>query len=28
LGSEIPYLNINDLIVTSGRDLYDGKLLD
>lgn len=26
--SEIPYLNINDLIVTSGRDLYDGKLLD
>lgn len=23
----IPYLNINDLIVTSGRDLYDGKLL-
>ncbi len=28
LGSEIPYLNVNDLIVTSGRDLYDGKLLD
>jgi len=28
LGSEIPYLNINDMIVTSGRDLYDGKLLD
>jgi len=26
--SEIPYLNINDMIVTSGRDLYDGKLLD
>lgn len=26
--SEIPYLNINDLIVISGRDLYDGKLLD
>lgn len=26
--SEIPYLSINDLIVTSGRDLYDGKLLD
>ncbi len=26
--AEIPYLNINDLIVTSGRDLYDGKLLD
>ena len=23
----IPYLNTNDLIVTSGRDLYDGKLL-
>ena len=28
LGSEIPYLYINDLIVTSGKDLYDGKLLD
>jgi len=26
--SEIPYLSINDLIVISGRDLYDGKLLD
>ncbi len=26
--SEIPYLGINDLIVTSGNDLYDGKLLD
>ncbi len=25
--SDIPYLNINDLIVTSGNDLYDGKLL-
>ncbi len=23
-----PYLNINDLIVTSGNDLYDGKQLD
>ena len=28
LTSQTPYLNINDLIVTSGRDLYDGKLLD
>ncbi|MBQ4091425.1 MAG: hypothetical protein IJC64_03805 [Clostridia bacterium] len=26
--SEIPYLNINDLLITSGNDLYDGKLLD
>ncbi len=26
--SDIPYLSVNDLIVTSGRDLYDGKLLD
>ncbi|MBQ8409209.1 MAG: hypothetical protein IJY39_10145 [Clostridia bacterium] len=26
--SEIPYLNVNDLIITSGNDLYDGKLLD
>ncbi|MBQ8408013.1 MAG: hypothetical protein IJY39_04035 [Clostridia bacterium] len=26
--SSIPYLNINDLIVTSGNDLYDGKQLD
>ena len=26
--SEIPYLNINDMIVTSGNDLYDGKRLD
>ncbi len=26
--SDIPYLNINDLIVTSGNDLYDGKQLD
>ena len=25
--SEIPYLNINDLIITSGNDLYDGKRL-
>ena len=23
-----PYLKINDLIITSGNDLYDGKLLD
>jgi len=26
--SEIPYLNINDLLITSGNDLYDGKQLD
>jgi hypothetical protein len=26
--SEIPYLNVNDLIITSGNDLYDGKLID
>ena len=26
--SPIPYLNINDMIVTSGNDLYDGKRLD
>ncbi len=26
--SQTPYLGINDLIITSGRDLYDGKLLD
>ncbi len=26
--NERPYLGINDLIVTSGRDLYDGKLLN
>ena len=26
--SEIPYLNINDMIVTSGNDLYDGKQLN
>lgn len=25
---EIPYLKINDLLITSGNDLYDGKLLD
>lgn len=25
---DIPYLNINDLLITSGNDLYDGKLLD
>ena len=24
----IPYLKTNDLIITSGNDLYDGKLLD
>jgi hypothetical protein len=28
LTSQTPYLNINDLIVTSGNDLYDGKQLD
>ncbi len=26
--SDIPYLSANDLIVTSGRDLYDGKQLN
>ena len=26
--SQIPYLNVNDLIITSGNDLYDGKRLD
>lgn len=25
---DIPYLNINDLLITSGNDLYHGKLLD
>lgn len=25
---DTPYLNINDMIVTSGNDLYDGKQLD
>ena len=25
--SELPYLAVNELIITSGRDLYDGKLL-
>ena len=28
LVSNTPYLNANDLIITSGNDLYDGKLLD
>ena len=23
-----PYLYVNDLIITSGNDLYDGKLID
>ena len=27
-GSEVPYLNVNDLIITSGNDLYDGKFID
>lgn len=26
--SDVPYLNINDLIIMSGNDLYDGKTLD
>ena len=26
--STIPYLNVNDLIITSGNDLYDGKRID
>lgn len=26
--SSIPYLKVNDLIITSGNDLYDGKRLD
>ena len=26
--SSTPYLKINDLIITSGNDLYDGKLID
>lgn len=26
--SNTPYLNINDLMITSGNDLYDGKLID
>jgi hypothetical protein len=26
--SDIPYLNANDLIITSGNDLYDGKFID
>ncbi len=26
--NKTPYLNINDMIVTSGNDLYDGKRLD
>ena len=25
---DLPYLNVNDLIITSGNDLYDGKHLD
>ena len=25
---DIPYLNTNDLLITSGNDLYDGKLLN
>ena len=27
-GEKYPYLYVNDLIITSGNDLYDGKLLD
>ena len=26
--SDTPYLNVNDLIITSGNDLYHGKLID
>ena len=26
--SSVPYLKVNDLIITSGNDLYDGKRLD
>ena len=26
--AEYPYLNVNDLIITSGNDLFDGKLID
>jgi hypothetical protein len=26
--SKTPYLYINDLIITSGNDLYDGKLIN
>ena len=26
--SAVPYLQVNDLIITSGNDLYDGKRLD
>lgn len=28
IGGALPYLKENDMIVTSGNDLYDGKLLD
>lgn len=28
IGGTLPYLKENDMIVTSGNDLYDGKLLD
>ena len=26
--SKTPYLYVNDLIITSGNDLYDGKLIN
>jgi hypothetical protein len=26
--SDTPYLKANDMIITSGNDLYDGKLID
>ncbi len=28
VSSEIPYLNLNDMLITSGNDLYDGKQLN
>lgn len=28
ISHDVPYLNVNDLIITSGNDLYDGKHLD
>ena len=28
VNSETPYLSVNDLIITSGNDLYDGKHFD
>ena len=28
IDSEIPYLSVNEWIITSGSNLYDGKLLN